>query len=137
MRQGQSERETQNLKQDPSSELWAESLKQGSNSWTVRSWPKLKSDPQPIEPSWCPLVSILNWFTLCGFIWDQLPWCIESLHLKNASCLGGLSGLVYEIQELLSASSIAMQWSRLNYQYLQWLAQLVGVHMKLFIEPWS
>ena len=38
------ERHTQNLKQAPGSELSAQSLMRGSNSWTVRSGPELKSD---------------------------------------------------------------------------------------------
>ena len=38
------ERETQNLKQAPGSELSAESQTQGSNSRIMRSYPELKSD---------------------------------------------------------------------------------------------
>ena len=41
---GQKERETQNPKQAPRSELSAESQTRGLNSWAVRSWPELKSD---------------------------------------------------------------------------------------------
>ena len=37
--EGQREKETQNLKQAPGSELSTQSLTQGSNPWTVRSWP--------------------------------------------------------------------------------------------------
>ena len=37
------ERETQNLKQAPGSELWAQSPTRGSNSRTARSWPEPKS----------------------------------------------------------------------------------------------
>ena len=40
----QRERETQNLKQAPGSELSAQSPTRGSNSRTVRSWPEPKSD---------------------------------------------------------------------------------------------
>ena len=36
-RERERERERQNLKQAPGSELSAQSLTQGSNSWTVRS----------------------------------------------------------------------------------------------------
>ena len=42
--EGQIERETQNPKQAPGSELSAQSLTQGSNSPTMRWWPELKSD---------------------------------------------------------------------------------------------
>ena len=42
--EGQRERETQNLKQDPGSEPLAQRPMWGSNPWTVRSWPDLKSD---------------------------------------------------------------------------------------------
>ena len=41
---GRAERETPNPKQAPGFELSAQSLMQGSNSRTVRSWPELKSD---------------------------------------------------------------------------------------------
>ena len=44
------ERETQNPKQAPGSELSAQSPMRGSNSQTVRSWPEPKSDAQPTEP---------------------------------------------------------------------------------------
>ena len=44
------ERETQNLKQVPGSELSAQSPIRGSNSQTARSWPELKSAAQPTEP---------------------------------------------------------------------------------------
>ena len=44
------ERETQNLKQDPDSELSAQSLTGGSNPQTVRSWPGPKSEASLTEP---------------------------------------------------------------------------------------
>ena len=50
----QRERETQNPKQAPGSELRAESPKLGSNSRTMRSRPELKADAQPTEPPRCP-----------------------------------------------------------------------------------
>ena len=43
-KEGQREWETQNLKQAPSSALSAQSLMQGSNPGSLRSWPKLTSD---------------------------------------------------------------------------------------------
>ena len=53
----QRERETQNLKQAAGSELSVQSRMQGSNSWTVRSWPELKLDAyrlsHPRAPSSC------------------------------------------------------------------------------------
>ena len=55
-REGQRERETQNLKQTPGSELSAQSLTWGSNSSTARSCPEPKSDAQPTEPPRRPLV---------------------------------------------------------------------------------
>ena len=51
---GQRERETQNLKQAPGSELSAQIPTRGSNPRAVRSWPEPKSDAQPTEPSRCP-----------------------------------------------------------------------------------
>ena len=53
--EGQRERETQNLKQAPGSELSAQSPTWGSNSRTVRSGPEPKLDAQLIEPLKCPL----------------------------------------------------------------------------------
>ena len=47
---GQRERETQNPKQAPGSELSAQSPTRGSNSPAARSWPELKWDAQPTEP---------------------------------------------------------------------------------------
>ena len=52
--EGQKERETQNPKQAPDSELSAQSPTLGSNSWSVRSQPELKSDVQRTEPPRCP-----------------------------------------------------------------------------------
>ncbi|VFV35239.1 probable lipid phosphate phosphatase [Lynx pardinus] len=48
--EGQRERETQNRKQTPGSELSTQSPTQGPNSRTVRSRPEPKSDAQPTEP---------------------------------------------------------------------------------------
>ena len=48
--EGQREREMQNPKQAPGSELSAQSPMRGSNSQTARSCPELKSDTQPTEP---------------------------------------------------------------------------------------
>ena len=48
---GQRERETQNPKQAPGSELSAQSPMRGSDSQTVRSRPKPESDAQRTEPS--------------------------------------------------------------------------------------
>ena len=48
--EGQRERETQNPKQAPGSELLAQSPTWGLKSQTVRSWPEPKSDTQPTEP---------------------------------------------------------------------------------------
>ena len=41
--EGQRERETQNLKQAPDSEVSAQNLTLGSNSQTTNSWPEPKS----------------------------------------------------------------------------------------------
>ena len=49
-RRAERERETQNLKQAPGSELSAHSSMWGSNSQTVRSQSESKSDTQPNEP---------------------------------------------------------------------------------------
>ena len=52
--EGQRDRETQNPKQAPGSDLSAQSLTRGSNSQTTRSWPEPKSDVQPGTPN--PLI---------------------------------------------------------------------------------
>ena len=57
--EGQRERETQNQKQAPGSEPSAQSLTQGSNSRTTRSWPEPKSDTQPTEPPRCPWSAVI------------------------------------------------------------------------------
>ena len=78
------ERETQNPKQVPGSELSAESPTRGSNSQTARSWPELKSDAQLIEPPRSPSTvyllishpSDLHIF-LCHFLqclWWPVDW---------------------------------------------------------------
>ena len=59
--EGQRERETQNLKQAPGSELSAQSPTRGSNSRTMRSWPEPKSDAQPTEPPRRPKMFIYFW----------------------------------------------------------------------------
>ena len=53
------ERETQNPRQAPGSELSAQSLKWGSNSQATRSRPAPKSDAHPTEPPRCPWTSKL------------------------------------------------------------------------------
>ena len=50
MGEGQRERETQNLKRAPGSELSAQSPTRGLNSQNARSWPEPKSAAQPTEP---------------------------------------------------------------------------------------
>ena len=63
--EGQRERETQNPKQAPSSELPAQSPMRSSSSQTARSWPELKSDAQPTEPPRCPSNCFLNQVSTC------------------------------------------------------------------------
>ena len=53
--EGQREREAQNPKQSPGSELSAQSRTWDSNPQTVRSRPELKSDAYPTEPPRRPL----------------------------------------------------------------------------------
>ena len=50
------QREQENLKQAPGSELSSQSLIWGFNSWTVRSWPELKLDAQPTVLPRCPII---------------------------------------------------------------------------------
>ena len=64
MEKGQREREAQNLKQAPGSELSAQSQTRGSNPRTLRSCPELKSDAQTTEPPRCPSHPNFKPFTL-------------------------------------------------------------------------
>ena len=64
----QRERETQNLKQAPGSELSAQSPTWGSNSRTARSWPEPKSDAQPTEPPRHPCYC--KYFFKCLFVFE-------------------------------------------------------------------
>ena len=50
--------------------LLAQSQTWGSNSWTARPWPELKSDAQPTEPLMCPLPSPWD---CCGAERDLFP----------------------------------------------------------------
>ena len=59
--EGQREREIQNLKQAPGSELSAQSPTRGSNSQTARSRPEPKSDAQLPEPPRHPNVFLFCW----------------------------------------------------------------------------
>ena len=54
VREGQAEKETQNPKQDPGSELSAQSPMWGPNLQMVRSWPERKLDAQLTEPPQAP-----------------------------------------------------------------------------------
>ena len=91
--EGQRERETQNLKQAPGSELSAQSPTRGSNPRTVRSWPEPKPDAQPTEPpkrpsspslkpaiiSWVLLTMPTLWSCFCQHrVWHRAqthePW---------------------------------------------------------------
>ena len=56
----QRERETQNPKWAPGSELSAQSPTRGLNSRTVRSWPEQKLDAQLTEPPRCPSLAFLK-----------------------------------------------------------------------------
>ena len=58
--EGQRERETQNRKQVPGSELSAQSPTRGSNPRTMRSWPGPKLDTQPTEPPRRPSCPIFD-----------------------------------------------------------------------------
>ena len=60
MGKGHRERETQNLKQAPGSELSVQSLTRGSNLRTMRSWPEPKSDAQPTEPPRHPPLELIQ-----------------------------------------------------------------------------
>ena len=68
--EGQRERETQNLKWAPGSELSAQSRMWGSNSWTTRSWLELKLDGQ--LTNWAtqvPYVALIFTFKFYLFIY--------------------------------------------------------------------
>ena len=60
--EGWRERETQNPKLAPGSQLPAQSPTWGSNTWTVRSWPEPKLDTEPTKPLRCFLSHNFTWF---------------------------------------------------------------------------
>ena len=70
MGKGQRERETQNPKQAPGSELLAQRLTQASKLRTVRSWPEWKSDAQLTEPPRSP-----NFFLMLIYFWKRETDC--------------------------------------------------------------
>ena len=90
----QRERETQNPKQAPGSELSAQSPMQGSNSQTARSWPEPKLDAQPTEPPRCPLSGFNEHHCLLSLIkgkrrvWgrDTEPSVSSDLSLGGTRC---------------------------------------------------
>ena len=57
---GGRERETQNPKQVPGSELSAQSPTRGLNSQAARSWPEPKSDASPTKPPGRPKTALEN-----------------------------------------------------------------------------
>ena len=78
--EGQKERETQNLKQAPGSELSAQNRTWGSNSRTMRSWPERKLDTWLNHPAAPPLVILIVWSWLTGHHGTGLTvrWCSQS-----------------------------------------------------------
>ena len=81
--EGQTERETQNPKQAPGSELSAQSPTRGSNSQTARSWPESKSDTQPNEP---PRRPMCFWINLCELFTPTLYRICHDYFLKWLFC---------------------------------------------------
>ena len=70
---GGAERE-ENSRSKTGSTLTADSLMQGSNSRTIRSWPELELDAQLTEPPKHPRViqfSILSWTFLVVMVGDS------------------------------------------------------------------
>ena len=63
MREGQRERETQNRKQAPDSELSAQSPTRGSNPRTARWRPELNRTLNRLSPPGAPLLSVSNTMT--------------------------------------------------------------------------
>ena len=113
---------SQNPKQAPGSELSAQSLTQGSNPQTVRSWPELTLDIQLTEPARCPsffffffLRAVSQdresgrrpreiWNYYCGLWWDLSIsikksklriWVTYSLLLVVGQCFPGSTNWKY------------------------------------------
>ena len=91
------ERETQNLKQAPGSELSAQSPTRGSNSRTTRSWPELKSAAQPTEPPRRPRLFKSQWYTflfqfISGGKVPELPLAIQHSRWMCSHIVVGLKG---------------------------------------------
>ena len=94
--EGQRERETQNPKQTPGSELPEQGPMQGSNSQTVRSWPELKSEAYPTEPLRHPLFPHLDLRNKFIFLWKPAS------HLHSLSILSQLDSKLPEWNNLRS-----------------------------------
>ena len=103
---GQRERETQNLKQAPGSEVSAQSPTRVLNSQAMRSWHKLKWDSQPTEPLRHPtfsrllmkqlncspaslyqLTSTITIYQNCLFIYLTSPLTLEDRDFINSQCV--------------------------------------------------
>ena len=76
--EGQREREAQNLKQPPGSEVSAQSPTPGSNPRAVRSWPEPKWVVQLTEPPRCPYVF---------FFFKKKVYCRKCLQSSNTAYL--------------------------------------------------
>ena len=70
------EKETQNPKPAPSSELSAQRPMWGSNPRAVRSCPELKSDAQLTEPPWHPpkLFFFYGWSKMFSYKTKEVGW---------------------------------------------------------------
>ena len=71
---------TQNPKQDPGSELSAQSPMRGSNSQTARLWPESKPDAQPTKPPRRPH-QLMDIYAL-SIIWLLLKVLLSTLGYK-------------------------------------------------------
>ena len=87
MGEGHRERETQNLKQAPGSELSAQSPTRGSNSPTVRSRPEPKLDAQQTEPPRRPKFFFFNQGFISMFLNTQIKGVVWVNHADFANHL--------------------------------------------------
>ena len=90
--EGRRERETQNLKQAPGSQLSVQSPMRSSNPGAMRSWPEPKSEASPTEPPRRPLPDF-SWVNLYPYFFC---WMTQAnlVSLSNLiACLVLQSGL--------------------------------------------
>ena len=126
--EGQREKETQNPKRAPGSELSAQSLMWGSNSRTTRSWPGLKLNAEPPRRPCDFLISLTlrhywNHGSTLKWFWRSVggsearimsvPLCVlltSHGHLLGVTCQARFSGVLWALIISGQQASLRTWW---------------------------